>query len=124
MAIWCIMASPLIINYNIFAPEVGTVDPEVVKIVMHDEAIAINQDALGKSAVRIVFSGIRTAAGRVVSLRQTCRWLGPHRRGPLVRHAGAAAAARAQTAWENGEQLAKLALDVKVIPTPPRIFHS
>ena len=52
MAIWCIMASPLIINYNIFAPEVGTVDPEVVRIVMHDEAIAINQDALGKSAVR------------------------------------------------------------------------
>ena len=41
MAIWCIMASPLIINYNIFAPERGTVDPEVVKIVMHEEAIAI-----------------------------------------------------------------------------------
>ena len=53
MAIWCIMASPLIINYNMFAPEIGTVDPEVVKIVMHDEAIAINQDALDKSAVRI-----------------------------------------------------------------------
>lgn len=53
MAIWCIMSSPLIINYNIFAPDRGTVDPEVVKIVMHDEAIAINQDPLGKSAVRI-----------------------------------------------------------------------
>ena len=43
MAIWCIMASPLIINYNIFAPDRGTVDPEVVKIVMHEEAIAIDQ---------------------------------------------------------------------------------
>ena len=42
MAIWCIMASPLIINYNIFDGP-GRVDPEIEKIVMHDEAIAINQ---------------------------------------------------------------------------------
>ena len=97
MAIWCIMASPLIINYNIFAPEIGTVDPEVVKIVMHDEAIAINQDALGKSAVRIDGA-------------HSCGTLGP--RLPL-----------APTAWENGEQLAKLALDVKVILTPPCMFN-
>lgn len=43
MAIWCIMASPLIINYNIFAPEIGSVEngDEITKIVMHDEAIAI-----------------------------------------------------------------------------------
>ena len=30
----------------------------------------------------------------------------------------------APTAWENGEQLAKLALDGEVILTPPCIFHS
>lgn len=52
MAIWCIMASPLILNYNIFGPERGMIDPEIVKIAMHDEAIAVNQDPLGKSAVR------------------------------------------------------------------------
>lgn len=37
-------AGPLIINYNIFDGP-GSVDPAIEKIVMHDEAIAINQCA-------------------------------------------------------------------------------
>lgn len=85
MAIWCIMASPLIINYNIFAPDRGTVDPEVVKIVMHDEAIAINQDPLGKSAVRI--DGAHswgTLAGGRLPLDPNTWWNGEQLAKPLA----------------------------------------
>ena len=38
--IWCMMTSPLILNFNIFP---GGVDPQIFEIVSHVEAIAINQ---------------------------------------------------------------------------------
>lgn len=47
-ALWCIMASPLWITYDIFNPP-----PGIHAIVTHPEAIAINQDSLGQMAVRI-----------------------------------------------------------------------
>ena len=46
------MSSPLILNHNI-VPGQGAVDPRVTEIITNKEAIAINQDLLGKSAVRI-----------------------------------------------------------------------
>ena len=41
-SLWCIMASPLILNHNIF-PGPKAVDPEVTKIILNKEVIAINQ---------------------------------------------------------------------------------
>jgi hypothetical protein len=49
-SIWCIMASPLILNHNIF-PGKGAVDAQITKIITNKEVISINQDALGKSVV-------------------------------------------------------------------------
>ena len=49
-ALWCIMSSPLWITYNIFN---HTLASRMNSIVMNREAIAINQDPLGKSATRI-----------------------------------------------------------------------
>ena len=41
-SIWSIMASPLVLNHNIF-PGVGAVDPEITKLIMNKEVIAVNQ---------------------------------------------------------------------------------
>jgi hypothetical protein len=46
--IWCMMASPLWITHDIFDPP-----PGIHAIVTNPEAIAINQDTLGRMAVRI-----------------------------------------------------------------------
>jgi alpha-galactosidase len=48
--IWCIMASPLWITYDIFNP---TITNAVQGLVTNAEAVAINQDPLGAMAVRI-----------------------------------------------------------------------
>eukprot|EP00038_Savillea_parva_P011759 m.199898 g.199898 ORF g.199898 m.199898 type:complete len:546 (-) comp20901_c0_seq1:247-1884(-) len=80
--IWCIMASPLILNHNIF-PGPHAVDPNITKLIMNKDAIGINQDPLGKSAVRI--DGART-------------WTSVMHRLPLN---------NPETMWRNGEQLAK-----------------
>lgn len=80
LQIWCIMASPLILNHNIF-PGPKAVDPAVTEIITNKEVIAINQDALGKSAVRI--DGSAT-------------WARLLHRTPMQ-----------SNAWSNGEQLEK-----------------
>ena len=41
-SLWSIMASPLVLNHNIF-PGVGAVDPEITKLIMNKEVIAVNQ---------------------------------------------------------------------------------
>ena len=46
--LWCMMASPLWITYDIFKPP-----PGVHEIVTNTDAIRINQDPLGRPAVRI-----------------------------------------------------------------------
>ncbi len=46
--LWAALKSPLIIGCD-----VRTVDDKIVSLLTHDEIIAINQDALGKSIVRI-----------------------------------------------------------------------
>ena len=74
------MASPLILNHNIF-PGPKAVDPAVTEIITNKEVIAINQDALGKSAVRI--DGSAT-------------WDRLLHRTPMQ-----------PAAWRNGEQLEK-----------------
>eukprot|EP00035_Acanthoeca_spectabilis_P026249 m.461917 g.461917 ORF g.461917 m.461917 type:complete len:545 (-) comp22452_c0_seq1:114-1748(-) len=81
-SIWCIMSSPLILNHNIF-PGPDAVDSNLTKLITNKEAIAINQDKLGKAAVRI--DGSRTWNTLMHRLpRQT-----------------------PEVMWANGEQIAK-----------------
>lgn len=47
MSLWCIMASPLIATND-----VRNMNDETKRILLNDEAIAINQDALGKQGER------------------------------------------------------------------------
>lgn len=49
MSLWCLMASPLMISLDIENMNAAT-----KKILMNKEIIAINQDALGKQAVRVL----------------------------------------------------------------------
>ena len=79
-SIWSIMASPLVLNHNIF-PGPKAVDPALTKLITNKEVIAVNQDPLGKSAVRI--DGART-------------WQTLTHRTPFQ-----------PDAWAYGEQLAK-----------------
>ena len=78
--LWCMMASPLWITYDIFAPPAGIHD-----IVTNTEALAINQDSLGEVAVRID-GGSRSPGGLTNRLPGTCG-LG--------------------AVWPNGEHLAR-----------------
>ena len=78
--IWCIMASPLWITYDIFNPP-----PGIHEIVTNPEALAINQDRLGKMAVR-VDGAAASPRGLTRRLPATCGL---------------------QAIWPNGEHLAK-----------------
>ena len=64
------MASPLWITYDIFRPP-----PGIHEIVTNPEAIAINQDSLGKMAVRV--DGASSSPGGLKTrLPGTCGWVG------------------------------------------------
>lgn len=80
LSIWCMLSSPLILNYNIFESE-KVADPEITRMVMNKEAVAINQDPLRETAVRI--DGSR--AYYTMLPRLPLQW----------------------STWSNGEQLAK-----------------
>eukprot|EP00038_Savillea_parva_P011640 m.199004 g.199004 ORF g.199004 m.199004 type:complete len:525 (-) comp20636_c0_seq1:131-1705(-) len=65
-ALWCIMASPLWLTYDILHPP-----PNILPLVTNPEAIAINQDALGTMATRID-GAASSPSGLINRLPATC----------------------------------------------------
>jgi len=59
LSLWCLLSAPLLIGCDL-----ERLDPFTLNLLTNDEVLAVDQDALGRSARRVATSGPSTCSGR------------------------------------------------------------